>query len=200
MNDRVSELKLFFPTPIWITNIKNYQDTNKIMLEYITNIKKNDEIGVQRSNLKGWHSPDFNLNQNEPKKFVNMISKSISEFLVDMGWDIKKQQVKITAMWSIVNPPGSSNQRHIHGNNFISAAYYAKVHKNSGNIIFHDPRSEPVFYHPIVDKPNNLNTNVVSIEPQEGMLVLFPSYLHHSVDINQSEEDRIIISFNATLI
>ena len=52
----------------------------------------------------------------------------------------------------------------------------------------------------LTNKPNNLNTNVVSIEPQEGMLVLFPSYLHHSVDINQSEEDRIIISFNATLI
>ena len=39
-----------------------------------------------------------------------------------------------------------------------------------------------------------------SIEPKEGLLVLFPSYLYHSVDLNRSGEERIVISFNINLI
>ena len=56
-----------------------------------------------------------------------------------------------------------------------------------------------MYFHPKVENPNNLNTNIVSIKPEEGLLVLFPSYLHHSVDVNRSNEDRIVISFNINL-
>ena len=47
---------------------------------------------------------------------------------------------------------------------------------------------------------NKLNIDVVNITPKEGLLVLFPSYLHHSVEINQSSDDRIVISFNIDLL
>ena len=117
-----------------------------------------------------------------------------------MGWDVVNQKVKITSMWSVINKKNASNSRHIHSNNYISAAYYVKAPKNCGNIIFYDPRSEAVFRHPIISKPNKLNTNSFSIEPKEGLLVLFPSYLNHSVDLNNSDEERVVISFNIDLI
>ena len=144
-------------------------------------------------------SSSFDLNQNEPKQFVNMISKSISECLVDMGWDIKKQQVKISAMWSIVNPPGSSNQRHIHGNNFISAAYYVKAPKDSGSIKFFDPNEVKKFRHPEIENRTDLSAFGYAIKPIEGNLLIFPSYLYHSVGKNISNEDRIVISFNVDI-
>ena len=34
MTDRVSELKLFFSTPVWVSRVKNHQDVNKKILEY----------------------------------------------------------------------------------------------------------------------------------------------------------------------
>ena len=40
---------------------------------------------------------------------------------------------------------------------------------------------------------------VNSITPVEGSLVLFPSYLDHSVNANLSSEERIVISFNIKL-
>ena len=45
-------------------------------------------------------------------------------------------------------------------------------------------------------KQINLNAEVINITPQSGLLVLFPSYLYHSVNENDSDEERIIISFN----
>ena len=53
---------------------------------------------------------------------------------------------------------------------------------------------------PIAKKPNILNATVNSITPDEGLLVLFPSYLDHSVKPNLSSNQRIVISFNVNLI
>ena len=106
---------------------------------------------------------DFDLNHKDVINYVNSVGPSINEALIDMGWDLNDQHVKITSMWSIINRSGAKNSRHIHGNNFISAAYYVRAPKNCGDIVFHDPRSEPSFFHPKVSKPNKLNTNLVKI-------------------------------------
>ena len=102
-------------------------------------------------------------------------------------------------MWAIINWGGAANSRHHHGNSAISAAYYVRAPKNSGDIVFYDPRPAPVYFHPIATKPNSLNAMVNAISPVEGGLVLFPSYLEHSVNANKSNEERIVISFNVSL-
>ena len=89
-------------------------------------------------------------------------------------------------MWAIINTGGSANLRHQHGNSTISGAYYVRAPKNSGDIVFYDPRPAPVFSYPKASKPNFLNAQVNGINPKEGALVLFPSYLDHSVNENLS--------------
>ena len=45
-------------------------------------------------------------------------------------------------------------------------------------------------------KYNNLTAESFMLPCKPGGLILFPSSLKHSVPINQSDEDRISISFN----
>ena len=196
----MSGLNLFFSTPIWISTINNYKETNEDIYLYIKNLQKEDQVGLSKSNVKGWHSQDFDLNNQSVKKFINIISPKIKEVLNDMDWDIKKQTVKITNMWAIINIGGASNSRHHHGNNDISAAYYVRAPKKCGEIVFYDPRPAPVFSHPKSNKTNVLNAMVNSVNPVEGGLILFPSYLDHSVNPNLSNEERIVISFNIKLV
>ena len=170
MNNK-TELHLFFPTPVWTTQIKSHESANNVIYNYIKNLQKNDSEGLKKSKT-----------------------------LTDMNWDLQNQETKITSMWSIINKKEASNARHIHGNNFISAAYYVKAPNNCGKIVFYDPRSAPVFNSPDNKGANNLNSNAHSIEPKEGLLVLFPSYLHHSVENNMSEDERIVVSFNINLL
>ena len=40
------------------------------------------------------------------------------------------------------------------------------------------------------------NTDQVVVKVTNGTLLVFPSYLEHSVDANMGEEERISISFN----
>ena len=102
-------------------------------------------------------------------------------------------------MWAIINTGGSANTRHQHGNSTISGAYYVRAPKNSGDIVFYDPRPAAVYTYPNALSPNLLNAQINGISPNEGSLVLFPSYLDHSVNKNLSNDERIVISFNLTI-
>ena len=187
---------LFFPTPVWTLQIDNYKNVNEEMHAYIKELQNKDQIGISKSNLKGWHSKDFNLNEKQPQDFISFIYSSIEQVMHDMNWDKLKQITKINNMWAIINTGGSANLRHQHGNSTISGAYYIRAPENAGDIIFYDPRPAPIYSHPNAVSPNSLNAQINGISPKEGALVLFPSYLDHSVNENKSNEERIVISFN----
>tara|TARA_B100000963_G_scaffold29143_1_gene21552 strand:- start:2683 stop:3282 length:600 start_codon:yes stop_codon:yes gene_type:complete len=192
----MTKANLFFPTPVWATQLENYKEINEEMFIFIKSEQEEDQQGIKKSNVKGWHSKDFNLDDDLPKKFINFISPLIKNVFDDMNWEDKKQSVKINNMWAIINIGGSANLRHQHGNSTISGAYYVRAPENCGDIVFYDPRPAPVFSHPNIKGPNLMNAQVNGITPKEGALVLFPSYLDHSVNENLSKEERIVISFN----
>ena len=190
---------LFFPTPVWTLQLDNYHSINEQMYKFIKITQSKDQKGISKSNIKGWHSKDFNMQENEPKNFIKFILPAIEQVITDMNWEKQKQSVNINNMWAIINTGGAANLRHQHGNSTISGAYYVRAPKNSGDIIFYDPRPAPVYTYPKAHNPNLLNAQVNGISPKEGALVLFPSYLDHSVNENLSNEERIVISFNITI-
>ena len=192
-------MHLFFSTPIWASKIPDYEKINEEMLSYIINLRKNDPDGVSKSNFKGWHSKDFYMKDEQPKNFIEAIKNNINIAINDMGWDLNKQSAKLKSLWAIINEKDAWNQKHHHSNSDLSAAYYVSAHEKCGDIVFYDPRPAPVHNHPISKSANNLNATVKSIKPEPGMLVLFPSYLEHSVNPNLSNKKRIVISFNISL-
>ena len=195
----MSKPNLFFSTPVWTFQINNYENVNEEMYNYIKSEQKKDGTGITKSNIKGWHSKDFSLETKEPQNFINLILPSIEQVMVDMNWEKQKQKIRISNMWAIINTGGSANTRHQHGNSTISGAYYVRAPKNSGDIVFYDPRPAPVYTYPNALSPNLLNAQINGISPNEGSLVLFPSYLDHSVNKNLSNDERIVISFNLTI-
>ena len=101
-------------------------------------------------------------------------------------------------MWTTIYPPGAFVPEHIHSNSFISGVFYSKAPEGCGDIVFHDPSwvaktmflntsKEPRF--PYVETKH-------AVKPEEGLMVLFPSWLPHRSLPNTSNEDRIIVSFN----
>ena len=190
---------LFFPTPVWALQLDNYKSINEQMYEFIKTSQTKDQKGISKSNIRGWHSKDFNMQENGPKNFIKFILPAIEQVITDMNWEKQKQSININNMWAIINTGGSANLRHQHGNSTISGAYYVRAPKNSGDIVFYDPRPAPVYTYPKAVNPNLLNAQVNGISPKEGALVLFPSYLDHSVNENLSNEERIVISFNITI-
>ncbi len=194
--ERKSNVTGKFPTPIWTSKIENFKSINEKLLQYIYDLKKNDPEGTQKSNNLGWHSKDMDMGENTVREFFQQISPHIKEVSEDMCWDLKNFQLKITNCWSIINKKLASNAGHIHANSLISSAYYIKANKNSGNLIFDDPRPAASIKKGPYKSLGTWNEGNISITPYAGLLVMFPSYLVHHVQPNMSDDERIILSFN----
>ena len=187
-----------FPVPIFEYKVENYNELNIQLEKYIYDLRKKDKKGLRISNDGGWHSPYFNIKENDLlKKFLDTIHKYLFEIITkEFGWKYALEKIQIEGMWSIINPKNSFNIRHNHTNSTLSAAYYVKAKKNCGKISFFDPKEQRIIKTPLVEKNTELSAQVVNIDPEEGHLLLFPSYLYHAVAQNLSDEDRIVISFN----
>ena len=75
-------------------------------------------------------------------------------------------------------------------------AYYVKAPKDCGTIKFINPNSVAKERFPKLENKTEFNQNGIEINPSEGDLLIFPSYLMHAVNRNLSNDDRIVISFN----
>lgn len=118
-------------------------------------------------------------------------TKGVLEFL-----ETESQDVEITGCWANISPAGADHRSHMHANNFLSAVYYVSVPAGGDKITFHDPRAQIHVMAPAVKKLNGYNCEYVNLEVREGMLILFPSWLVHSVPGNAGDGMRISIAFN----
>ncbi len=101
-------------------------------------------------------------------------------------------------MWANVNPPGGMNRAHQHPNSLWSGVYYVKALPNSGYLKIDDPRSSAAMVRPTQKKgklPPRLYRET-HYKPKAGRLIMFPSWLVHCVDPNDSNDIRISVSFN----
>ncbi|MEM9303026.1 MAG: 2OG-Fe(II) oxygenase family protein [Pseudomonadota bacterium] len=111
---------------------------------------------------------------------------------------IRYRQFDITGCWANVSWPGTPHKEHCHPNNYLSGVYYVEVPPGGDNITFHDPRVQPNLFMPPTREQNTENAGKMTIGVKAGTLVLFPSWLVHSVQPFQgsSSTRRVSIAFN----
>lgn len=196
----------YFPTLVFRFQVLGAQALNDRLLSLIHSEREKDQEGIERSNyreLGGWHSRDSLHKAPEYREFTDLVYAACAWWSRDLGYH-PSYSLRIGTMWSIVNPPGASNLAHVHPGCLWSGVYYVQAPANSGKIAFTDPRTENVMrkarYVPNQSAPRHCWTKV-NFTPEPGMMLVFPSWLYHSVAPNLSQEndgkcERIIISFN----
>ena len=100
----------------------------------------------------------------------------------------------------MINCPNSYNTSHTHPDAHFSGVLWLKVPENSGKIKFDNPfnhsgYTEILSYLPELKDQTGFY-NGMSYDPKVGRMISFPSSLRHEVGINESNEDRIAISYN----
>jgi len=181
----------FFPTLIYAEDFK--LDTNQ-MAQNITQWSKEDK-GVIKTNVNGWHSTTDMHTKPEYKPLVDELFRMVYQVFNEEFLD---GEPKLGNMWANINPPGGYNKPHIHPNSLFSGVYYVKTPPNSGRLICNDPRPGIQTCMPNRKKgqpPKHL-WREVNLQPQENRAIMFNSWLWHNVEANQSNEDRISVSFN----
>lgn len=102
--------------------------------------------------------------------------------------------------WGVCLAQGNSQELHVHPSAHISGVYYVAAPAGAmdekctdGKIRFYDPRPRA--------NMNQLFTQITrhSEMPSPGDVLLFPSWLEHSVAPFQGEGERVCIAFNVRL-
>ena len=177
-----------FTTPVWESMITGVD--NQSIKEYAHKLR-DKYPGAQISNRGGWQSrADLHKEPalEDLKKQIYNVCKSIFPSM---------QGIYFQQMWAAVNKKGNYNILHQHGQYMLSGGYYLQVPENSGKVNFRDPRPGAL--------SNWIATSVLRAGEWEGYmpkasdLMIWPAFLDHQVAPSQSDEDRIMISFDLNL-
>tara|TARA_B100000287_G_scaffold415518_1_gene449197 strand:+ start:715 stop:1350 length:636 start_codon:yes stop_codon:yes gene_type:complete len=157
--------------------------------------------------IQGDLVPDSNFAYASRNRRVLEEYPSTKKILLDKFIDIAKNVLnyncdfQIATSWITKVKPGGFSHRHLHRNSFYSGVYYFEneYSLNSGSIKFTSPVNNLSDYD--IVSSNRGNDSVLSsknwrIPPEKKKLLLFPSYLEHTVLKNNEEVDRHSIAFN----
>ena len=104
--------------------------------------------------------------------------------------------------WSAVYTPGIVHSHHTHQMSLVSAVYYSKAGARNTPIVFSDPRgATPIdnyeqFIGEHAFEPRAPFHQQLSYFPEEGELVLFPSWLVHKVPTHNGTTERVSWPYN----
>ena len=188
-----SDVIPMFPTLVWKIQLKAemQEAMNPMIVAALASMRRE---APQLAPGHGWQS-DQRLHELEEFRdliaCIDKAAKSVLRFL-----RIAYEVVEISGCWANILAQGAAHKAHHHPNNFLSGVYYVRTRPGADSINFHDPRSQTGIIRPPVTELTAENTDQVVVRVKDGTLLIFPSYLQHSVDANASGEERISISFN----
>jgi uncharacterized protein (TIGR02466 family) len=196
----------WFPTFIYYESLtpRPAVKFNQELLKECHQIRDYDEEGQEWSRLNypggytSYHSMDqLHKFSSTFAELERRISRHVKLFARHLDMDLRKRQIEMSDCWINIMPRQVAHGLHLHPLSFISGTYYISTPPGSSSIKFEDPRlSKFMAAPPRLPKHKDENKQFVSYPAESGKLVLFESWLRHEVAANQSDEERISVSFN----
>lgn len=185
-------------TDFWWSKIPQADDINAHFLREIRQHQKAQPQTAAGSNPGCWRGHSSYETWDALQEFVIWNLKGIHRHYVNLGTSCRAlDDLDDSAFefeyWTNVNSPGSGNQIHCHAKWHWSGVYYVQG-KDTGAIEF--------FSQPYLNQNVSLGLpfgQSFTVEPADGLLLIFPSYLLHEVLPNPSDRERINLAFNVRL-
>ena len=178
-----------------LTKIMRFQgalstsDTQSIV-QQVKSAKLKGVTSIQGGSPNTWRSINENiLSTNTATILTNSIYECVNIYFksLDANLDLNNYYVN---SWFNINSKDGYNLFHTHAGSLLSGVVYFQG-SNTGAIKFNTLNNIYKMTHP--DWPI---VSGRSIEPEDGDIILFPSYLGHSVNHNPSDRNRINLAFN----
>jgi len=192
----------FFPVGVQTSTIENSAALNQEIIGELASIRGT----VPNSLPDGWScnlyttiaSGDNLLTRPAFANLQKHIASEAAAFAEAYALDTANHPLRITECWVNVYGQGDSQEVHVHPNSAISGIYYVAAPEGCGELLFHAPQADVMLNPPTVET-NDINTPMIAFKPQAGEMVLFRSWLRHSVKPTRGKEERISIAFNLTM-
>jgi len=188
------EIRCMFPVPVYATNrdlvVEKENEKEKKEIEDIIKEGMRENI----LNLQTVNSRIFDTKLHNLKEFCEQHIKIFVKEIINPKEDL---DFYITQSWINLSKPGHSHPKHFHNNSILSGIYYIATVEDDG-VCFYDPNVKLKHFLNFESKeviPINMSESLMSINTRD--LLIFPSWLEHSVEPNpKATTNRISLSFN----
>ena len=118
-------------------------------------------------------------------QFTKEVCKIRQDFYIQTSWVTKKYKSQF-------------HQLHTHPNSIMSGIFYIDVTRDMGPLTFKNENflTKKFDFAYDYEEWNAINSSTYSLNVTSNSIVIFPSWLNHSVEENQSDTPRISIAFN----
>ena len=201
---------LLFPINVYKFNIENFDQQRFAKFA----IRVQDLCPSEIRSSTGWQSPSdvHNIEKYfKEKEDIECISEILDTLTLGFSkiaeeYEFNKLNLdlepEISGLWVNINSHGSFNRMHNHSIAGFSGVFYIQKNEDQGNILFDDIRRESKLW--LIPSAMYKNDRWIQeklhgpqeIEVKTGDVLMFPSWLDHMVDVNQTPSLRISISFN----
>jgi uncharacterized protein (TIGR02466 family) len=188
-----SDVVALFPTLVWIIQLRAevHEPIDASALGLLHSLRQGQP---ELKSSEAWQLGHSLHRREELHALCDCVSRAAASVLQFLK--IGESAIEITGCWMNLYASGAAHRAHSHPNNFLSAMYYVRIRLGADSINFHDPRSQAGVIRPPVTELTDGNTDQAVVRVKDGTLLVFPSYLYHSVDANASGETRVSLSFN----
>lgn len=184
-------LELWFSTPVFYAFAPPL--TKKaIEKEYFS--KEKDILLTLKKECWGDNiDANYDVNSNLFQQFQ---LKQLEAYVANCACDFLEQanlgvdSLRLDNSWVNYSSKYHFQNQHSHMPAKISGVYYIKSNEQDGNLRIHSPIRH------IPGGGSGISSKTVEYAPQAGKLIIFPSWVEHSVRPNMTDDVRISVSFN----
>ncbi|MBS0569029.1 MAG: hypothetical protein JSS28_00320 [Proteobacteria bacterium] len=182
-----------FATRIWQVRLDALMAHLPSWVDAVLAMRAANPQPAGRTNRQGWNSADMAvLEQPVFATARQAIHAACTRALAEMGASAIPFRLQ---SWVNLHDRGGFNFLHVHEGSLLSGSFYIKVPPGSGRFVFRDPRPGVVLGYVKGAVPNGYSD--IHLTPEDGLLVLFPSWMEHYVEPHANDAPRIAIAFNA---
>ena len=189
----------FFITPIFqFENLDLAIKLKKFILnQKITGIESNVANDLKH-NLSESNFDFFNNQEPIIIETKNYLASCLKESLNNIQNEKCDYKVNFLESWYHIGNKNSSHDIHMHANCSWCGIFYLQTDdkKNGGSTVFNSPIKTNYYDFGSFQ----MNETDISIIPEEGRVVFFPSYLQHYQAIYKGNKDRIVVAFNCRVL
>jgi uncharacterized protein (TIGR02466 family) len=197
-------INLVFCSPLLIRTMSETGQVNAALRAAILEAEAAGS-GVKVSNVGGWQSDTTFLQWPVPE--IATLRTWINDAVVHMTRLPFSEPVPVEFSaygWANINRNGDYNRVHNHGEDHWACVYYVDCGQPvpgramNGKIEFRDPR-QGASTHSDNKFPGFTFGHAMLVEPQAGMLLMFPGWLDHCVHPFFGNGERISVAINIRL-
>lgn len=201
MSDINKDIILCFPTAVQETMVENHAEINRSILAFIAKLRATtpgtvpgtwscDLYTTLMTNSLLHHTAEF-------APLVRHIMANAERFARYLRFNLDHNPLSLMNCWVNIYSANHSQDVHNHSNCLLSGVYYVQVPEGAPGLIIRSPVEDTMIHAPLKEA-SYANAVIYEVPAVEGKMIIFRSFVKHSVRPNKVAGERISIAFNLT--